>query len=110
MTTDWKDALASLKGGLPTPEEETDTREEEIKEDNLQKGKLKVIIDKKGRKGKTATIIEGFTIPQEEVEEIAGKLKRKLGVGGSVREGEILIQGEHLNQVKELLSSFGFKI
>lgn len=118
---DWKDKLALLKGEMNNfPEESTQETEvcstidggEENEKDSgkLQKEPLKVITDRKGRKGKTATIIEGFIIAQEEVEKIAKVLKQKLGVGGSVREGEILIQGEHKEAVKNILSSLGFKV
>ena len=66
--------------------------------------------DRKGRNGKIATIIEGFIVSQQEVENIARELKQKLGVGGSVRQGEILIQGDHKNVVQKFLESKNFKI
>lgn len=105
---DWKDALSSIRGDLDEPKEGNEIKEEEVKK--TQKTPLTVVIDKKGRNGKTATIIEGFEIPFEEVEEIARLLKQKLGVGGSVRDGEILIQGDHRDKVKSLLQSMDFKI
>lgn len=123
MTSDnWKDALANLRGSL-SPEEEGETTEDNTRNisahnsegQNLdsdlesQKTPLTIVIDKKGRNGKVATIIEGFTIPQDSVEDIARKLKQKLGVGGSVREGEILIQGDHKTAVKKFLDSLNLK-
>lgn len=69
---------------------------------------LRVVIDRKGRKGKTATIIEGFTLPDEEVEEIASELKRKIGTGGSARGGEILLQGDWKEKTIELLKAKGY--
>lgn len=110
MNNDWKDALSALRGSLDEPKE--DKREifiEEAKSKYLQPTPLTVVTDRKGRNGKTATIIEGFTIQQEEVEEYARKLKQKLGVGGSVRDGEILIQGDYKEQIKILLQQFGFR-
>lgn len=71
---------------------------------------LHVLIDRKGRKGKTATIIEGFTCPEEEVATIASRLKTKLGTGGSVRGGEILIQGDVAERVKGLLRELGYRV
>ena len=111
MNNDWKDALSALRGNMPdAPEEEkNELIVEEVKSNYLQPTPLSIITDKKGRNGKTATIIEGFTIQQEEVEEYARKIKQKLGVGGSVRNGEILIQGDYKTQVKNLLQQFGFK-
>lgn len=108
---DWKDKLNSLRGSLEEPSSEaadTEVLKEEKKPS--QKGSLMVVLDKKGRNGKVATIIEGFTIPQEEVEKIARELKNKLGTGGSVREGEILIQGDRKNHVMDYLKSKNFKV
>lgn len=110
MNADWKDMLSSLKGSLPEGEEEKPVKNNEENIKTKQSGKLTVVTDRKGRNGKTATIIEGFTLPQEEVEEIARKLKSKLGLGGSTREGEILIQGEHKDKIKDLLKEWNFKV
>ena len=111
MGNDWKDTLSSLRASLGEPEEEPiDTTIEETKHHYLQKEPLHILTDRKGRNGKTATIIEGFTIQKEEVEEIARKLKQNLGVGGSYRNNEILIQGDYKEKVKILLQQFGFKI
>lgn len=75
-----------------------------------KKDTLHVIVDRKGRKGKVATIIEGFTISDDEVAELAASLKRSLGVGGSSRGGEILIQGDCAARVRELLIKAGYKV
>ena len=64
-------------------------------------------VDRKGRGGKTATIISGFTLDDEEIAEIAARLKKSLGVGGSARGGEILIQGDRKNDVLNLLRQQG---
>ncbi len=74
-----------------------------------KKDTLRVIVDKKGRKGKIATIVEGFTVSDEEVAEIAASLKKRLGTGGSSRGGEILIQG-NVAGVREFLSAEGYRI
>ena len=73
---DWKDALSALRSGFNEPEETTNESTQTEKE-LTQKSPLTIVTDKKGRNGKIATIIEGFEIPQEEVEEIARKLKQK---------------------------------
>ena len=114
MKEDWKDALNSLRGNFEETEDLCDNPQTiEITNDVTeysQKKPLAIIVDKKGRNGKIATIIEGFEIPQKEVEEIARKLKQSLGVGGSVRNGEILIQGDHKDKIKSFLSALNFKI
>ena len=111
MDLDWKDALSNLRGNFDEPSEaESESKDEGNQDDHAQKTPVTIVIDKKGRKGKVATIIEGFTISIDQVEEVAKKLKQKLGVGGSVREGEILIQGEHKEKVKKLLQELHFKV
>ena len=110
MSQDWKDALSAYRGTFSQPEED---REENLSDNTEmeipQRTPVSIVIDKKGRNGKTATILEGFTVPQDIVEGIAKKLKQRLGVGGSVRDGEILIQGEHKEAVKKILSEMNFK-
>lgn len=108
---DWKDKLASLAQGMPSVEEDSEDPQEDRKvEKSCQNDMLHVVVDRKGRKGKTATIIEGFTLSDEEVEELASELKQKIGVGGSARCGEILLQGECRDKVMNLLKTKGFKV
>lgn len=109
MPSDWKDILNSLKQDPSLPEGE-DLQKEPSHEKPKAKDSLRVLIDRKGRKGKTATIIEGFTISDDEVAQVAALLKKKLGVGGSSRGGEILIQGDFVSKVREILRKEGFKI
>lgn len=109
MSEDWKAKLAAL-GGIPEAEEEPGEAVPNEAEKPQQTEKLRIVIDKKGRKGKVATIIEGFTLPDEDVEAIASELKRKIGTGGSSRGGEILLQGEWKDRAAELLKGKGFKI
>ncbi|MCH5226230.1 MAG: translation initiation factor [Muribaculaceae bacterium] len=112
---DWKSALASLASSLPE-ENENSANPKDIEEpspsepSDKQSSILHVILSKKHRGGKTATIVEGFTIPQSELDDIARRLKQKLGVGGSTREGEILIQGDHRAAVTDFLKSLNFKV
>ena len=110
---DWKNTLSNLRDSLnedyPDSGEEILIEEKKESDQSSQKTPLLILTDKKGRKGKIATIIEGFTIPQNEVEDIARKLKQKLGTGGSVREGEILIQGDYKEKVKKILEELSFK-
>lgn len=72
--------------------------------------RLHVVVERKGRGGKTATIIEGFECRPEQVKEIAAKLKSALGTGGSARGGEILIQGDCRDRVCAHLTALGFKL
>lgn len=109
MATDWKDALRALGGELP--QEETGAAEAEAETaPAARKTKLSVSMERKGRKGKTATIIYGFECDDEELEEIARTLKTKIGTGGSARGGEILLQGDWRDRASEILRELGFRL
>lgn len=110
MALDWKDALSALKDSGNIPVDNTpDPTPATTDKDTPQASPLRVVIDRKGRKGKTATIIEGFSGTDEQLEQLAKTLKQRLGTGGSARGGEILIQGDRKNDVIELLKSLGYK-
>ena len=59
-----------------------------------EKQNLRVMLDSKQRKGKTVTLVQGFVGREDDLKELAKLLKNKCGVGGSVKDGEIIIQGE----------------
>lgn len=71
--------------------------------------RLDIVLERKGRAGKSATIITGFTIGDDEIAALASKLKSRLGTGGSARGGEILIQGDRRQDVLQFLKSQGYK-
>ena len=73
------------------------------------KTRLDIVLEKKGRGGKQATIVTGFVCDDEDLKQVASALKRKLGVGGSARGGEILIQGDFRQRVLDELTAMGFK-
>lgn len=107
---DWKEALGKLNvGDFPAPSREEDNIETE-KPDVVRRETLRVVIDRKGRKGKTATIVEGFQCSDEEVKNVARELKTRIGAGGSSRGSEILIQGECVDKVAKALESMGYKV
>lgn len=113
-TTDWKDALANAFN-VPVPDENQQPEEPQQPDnrgDALEpqgKTRLDIVLEKKGRGGKQATIVTGFTCDDEALKQVASKLKRSLGVGGSARGGEILIQGDFRQRVLDELTSMGFK-
>lgn len=104
---DWKDRLNVVYSTNPDFNYITDSEEEtETLDKNEQK--LRVSIEKKGRGGKTVTIITGFIGCEDDLKSLGKLLKTKCGVGGSVKEGEILIQGEFKQRIIELLKAEGY--
>ncbi len=74
-----------------------------------EKQNLKVLLDSKQRKGKTVTLIQGFIGSEEDLKELAKLLKNKCGVGGSVKDGEILIQGELKEKILTILRENNYR-
>lgn len=69
---------------------------------------LRVNIERNGRGGKTVTIVKGFVGKDEDLKELSKMLKVKCGVGGSAKDGEIVIQGDVKTRVIELLRTDGY--
>lgn len=70
--------------------------------------KLRISIERHHRGGKTAIVIRGFVGTDDDLSDLARQLKNRLGVGGSAKEGEIIIQGELKEKVTTLLNSLGY--
>ena len=107
---DWKDALNAIKDSGNIPVDDSPEPEETTPQESIQKTPLHVVIDNKGRNGKSATIVEGFTGSDEKLQELARLLKQRLATGGSARCGEILIQGNRRDEVASLLKELGYKV
>lgn len=107
---DWKDKLGAMFDGVPQEEAAPELLAEETVLVPKNKQTLYVELDRKGRKGKSATLITGFEGSEDELKQLAKTLKTTCGVGGSTRGVEILIQGNFVQKIMEMLRSEGYKV
>ena len=128
---DWKSALAAL-GATEEPndnKEKTDIERKkrigvvystnpdyEYSDDSQEEAetlpknqqKLRLNMERAGRGGKTVTLVKGFVGSDKDINALCKLLKQKCGVGGSVKDGEIIIQGDHRQRLVEILKKEGF--
>ena len=88
----------------PDPDSLSDSEPEFIAQD------LEAHFRNKGRAGKTVTLIRGFEGSTEDLKALAKKLKQAVGVGGSVKGGAIIIQGNYREQLIQILTEMGHKV
>lgn len=89
------------------PYEEEQEDEETLAPKDQQ---LYVSLDRKQRGGKTVTLVEGFIGAGSDLLELGKLLKNKCGVGGNVKEGIVLIQGDHKQKIASILADTGYKV
>ena len=79
--------------------------------ETLSAGKQRIVvsIDRKHRAGKQVTLVTGFVGKEEDLALLTRTLKSKCGVGGSVKDGEIIIQGDFRDRIVTILQSLGYK-
>ena len=128
---DWKSALAAL-GATEEPNDNKEKTEIDRKKrigvvystnpdyeysddsqeeaDTLPKNqqKLRLNMERAGRGGKTVTLVKGFVGSDKDITALSKLLKQKCGVGGSVKDGEIIIQGDHRHRLVEILKKEGY--
>lgn len=105
--SDWKQRLGVLYSTNPDYEYQLD-KEEEEKTLPAPEQKLRVSISRKQRAGKEVTLVDGFVGSTKDLESLGKELKKRCGVGGSTKDGEILIQGDHRERVLQLLHQLGY--
>lgn len=107
---DWKDRLNVVYSTNPDFAYESNSEEEENETLPKNQQKLIVSIDRKQRGGKSVTLIQGFIGTDDDLNQLAKLLKNKCGVGGSAKDGEIIIQGEHKQKIGDILTKEGYKV
>jgi translation initiation factor 1 len=83
-------------------------RDPKLKERQVDGDRVTVRREVAGRRGKAVTTVSGVPVKDAELKELAGKLKKRCGVGGSVKGGVIEIQGDHRDVVVEILKAEGY--
>jgi translation initiation factor 1 len=109
MENDWKKRLGMVYSTNPDFQYES-CEEEKPQPIDPSRQLLYVTLDKKNRKGKKVTLVEGFKGSSEELRSLARELKSRCGVGGSAGDNHILIQGDFRDRVVTMLLEKGFKV
>lgn len=104
---DWKEQLNIVYSTNPDYNYEMNDDEEQTTLPSAQQ-RLRVQLDRKNRGGKVVTLVTGFVGTDNGLKELGKLLKSKCGVGGSAKDGEIIVQGDFKQRVIDLLKAEGY--
>ncbi|MDP2088080.1 MAG: translation initiation factor [Flavobacteriaceae bacterium] len=111
MSKKKSNSLSDLGGFIFSTDAAFVFEKEEIQETlSPNKQYLEALFSNKGRAGKTATIVKGFIGTEEDLKLLGKLIKTKCGVGGSVKDNEIIIQGNYRDKVMEILKNEGYNV
>ena len=103
-------SLSDLQSLIKNDETLKSDAENPCKQDDIALQSLEAHYSAKGRAGKPVTVIKGFNGTKEELKSLSKLLKNKIGVGGSVKNGEIIIQGKTRDKITQILEDLGHKV
>ncbi len=105
-------SLADLGGMVYSTGSAPSWADNEGQQENLapEEQKLEAHLEKKGRGGKVAVLIKGFVGSEDELKDLAKKVKNHCATGGSVKDGEIIIQGNLRDKITSFLNNNGYKV
>jgi len=106
-SNDWKDRI-HIVYSTRTDFQYNYAEKEETVTPAKEKQLLRIALDKQNRRGKKVTLITGFAGNEKDLQNLEKLLKMKCGVGGSIKDGEILIQGDFRSRLLEILLSEGY--
>lgn len=107
---DWKSRLGTVYSTNPNFEYETESTNDQVVLLPPTKQRLRVALDRRNRGGKQVTIVADFVGSDDDLKELGKLLRTKCGVGGSAKDGEIIIQGDVRDRVVGLLTELGYKV
>ncbi len=107
-TNDWKARLGMVYSTDPDFEYRTSSSEQ-IETLSPERQNLRVTLDRRHRGGKQVTLVSGFVGSDDDLDELGKFLKTRLGVGGSAKDGEIIVQGDFRQKITELLRARNYK-
>lgn len=108
MTNDWKERLGMVYSTAPDFEYKNKAAQQTATLP-VEQQDLRVWIDRKQRAGKVVTLVKGFVGSDSDLNELARLLKTKCGVGGTAKEGDIVIQGDHRDRIVDILTKSGYR-
>ncbi len=107
---DWKSRLNVVYSTNPDFQYTYQEDKSEVETLPPSRQDLRVWLDRKQRAGKQVTLVKGFVGKEEDLKALAKLLKSKCGVGGSAKEGEIVIQGDFRDRVVDILLKEGYRV
>lgn len=108
--SDWKNRLGVMYSTNPDFQYEHEDNEEVAETLPPEKQRLRITLDRKQRRGKEVTLVSGYVGAADDLTDLSRLLKQRCGVGGAAKDGEIIIQGNQVEKVKEILRSLHYGV